>query len=245
MHLFFIISLDHPCQVEFYSSWCGHCIHFAPTFKSLALDVYSWRGVMAVAAIDCAVEANMAVCREYEIMGYPTIKFFSPNTPAGDMGQERQSRDKTIPAIEKDMIKFLADLQSSGNVSRIGTHWPKLGPATVSGEQLSNFPERDTFAMPLFVAGSTVPELWSQGAKYAVLLIEKAESDVAGHVILDLSDTVSTLNIPLTVTKIEINAQSQKLVDMLKVMVMAREKLFTTAVNKYFARWAAKGEWWL
>ena len=99
--------------------------------------------------------------------------------------------------------------------------------------------------MPLFVAGSTVPELWSQGAKYAVLLIEKAESDVAGHVILDLSDTVSTLNIPLTVTKIEINAQSQKLVDMLKVMVMAREKLFTTAVNKYFARWAAKGEWWL
>ena len=97
MHLFYFYFtlLDHPCQVEFYSSWCGHCIHFAPTFKSLAEDVYSWRGVMAVAAIDCAVEANMAVCREYEIMGYPTIKFFSPNTPAGDMGHERQSRSVT------------------------------------------------------------------------------------------------------------------------------------------------------
>ncbi len=26
-------------MVEFYSSWCGHCIHFAPTFKHLASDV--------------------------------------------------------------------------------------------------------------------------------------------------------------------------------------------------------------
>ena len=47
---------------------------------------------MTVAAIDCAMEANMPTCREYEVMGYPTIKFFSPNTPAGDMGHERQNR---------------------------------------------------------------------------------------------------------------------------------------------------------
>ena len=25
--------------VEFYSSWCGHCQHFAPTWKKLAEDV--------------------------------------------------------------------------------------------------------------------------------------------------------------------------------------------------------------
>ena len=50
----------------------------------------------------------MPTCREYEvsggcvvdcnsyqydqIMGYPTIKFFSPNTLKGDMGTERQNR---------------------------------------------------------------------------------------------------------------------------------------------------------
>ena len=33
-------------------------------------------------------------------MGYPSIKFFSPGTPAGDMGEERASRDKSIPAIK-------------------------------------------------------------------------------------------------------------------------------------------------
>ena len=78
--------------VEFYSSWCGHCIHFAPTFKQLALDVHSWRNVMAVGAIDCAQEINMPTCREYEVMGYPTIKFFSPHTVQGDMGTERLNR---------------------------------------------------------------------------------------------------------------------------------------------------------
>ncbi len=27
--------------VEFYSSWCGHCIHFAPEFKKLGIEVKS------------------------------------------------------------------------------------------------------------------------------------------------------------------------------------------------------------
>ena len=71
---------------------CGHCIHFAPTFKQLALDVHSWRNVMAVGAIDCAQDINMPTCREYEVMGYPTIKFFSPHTLQGDMGTERLNR---------------------------------------------------------------------------------------------------------------------------------------------------------
>lgn len=27
--------------VQFYNSWCGHCIKFAPVWKELAADVYS------------------------------------------------------------------------------------------------------------------------------------------------------------------------------------------------------------
>ena len=56
---------------------------------------------MAVGAIDCAQEVNMPTCREYEVMGYPTIKFFSPNTPQGDMGTERLNRlDQSIYSIK-------------------------------------------------------------------------------------------------------------------------------------------------
>lgn len=25
--------------IEFYNSWCGHCIHFAPTWKKFASDI--------------------------------------------------------------------------------------------------------------------------------------------------------------------------------------------------------------
>ena len=28
-------------MVDFYNSWCGHCIHFAPTWKAFATDVKS------------------------------------------------------------------------------------------------------------------------------------------------------------------------------------------------------------
>jgi len=107
-----ICGSERAWLVEFYSSWCGHCIHFAPTFKQLAADVYGWRDVMGIAAIDCAQEENMPTCREYEVMGYPSIKFFSPGTPTGDMGEERASRDKSIPAIKKDMVVFLKELQA-------------------------------------------------------------------------------------------------------------------------------------
>jgi len=38
-----------------------------------------WQNIVAIAGIDCADDSNVAICREYEIMGYPTIKFFPPN----------------------------------------------------------------------------------------------------------------------------------------------------------------------
>jgi len=34
-----VLASETAWMVEFYSSWCGHCVHFAPTFKELAKDV--------------------------------------------------------------------------------------------------------------------------------------------------------------------------------------------------------------
>ena len=37
-----LVTNSETCwAVEFYSSWCGHCHHFAPTFKEVARDVTS------------------------------------------------------------------------------------------------------------------------------------------------------------------------------------------------------------
>jgi thiol oxidase len=34
-----ILETSNAWLIEFYSSWCGHCIDFAPTFVELANDV--------------------------------------------------------------------------------------------------------------------------------------------------------------------------------------------------------------
>ena len=34
-----ILESDTAWMVEFYSSWCGHCIRFAPVFKELGTNV--------------------------------------------------------------------------------------------------------------------------------------------------------------------------------------------------------------
>ena len=99
-----------------------------------------------MAAIDCAMEENMPTCREYEVMGYPSLKFFTPNTPTGDMGVERHSREKTVPAIKRDMIQFITDLQIKKS-EKAGRNWPSLVPARYC--KLSKCPSVTSLSMLL------------------------------------------------------------------------------------------------
>jgi len=176
-----ICGSERAWLVEFYSSWCGHCIHFAPTFKQLAADVNGWRDVMGIAAIDCAQEENMPTCREYEVMGYPTIKFFSPGTPAGNMGEERASRDKSVPAIKKDMVGFLKELQQKKE--KAGRGWPNLLPVEVD-------------------QGSPVG-LWDGGAILAIIMAEEVNATMGSEVLLDIWSTVIKLKVPLNIVRVE------------------------------------------
>ncbi|KAG7230763.1 hypothetical protein INR49_019577 [Caranx melampygus] len=56
--------------VEFYASWCGHCIAFSPVYKSLARDIKEWKPAVDLAAVDCAAEENRRVCIGYGIRGF-------------------------------------------------------------------------------------------------------------------------------------------------------------------------------
>lgn len=57
-----------------YSSWCGHCQRFAPTYKEYATAVQRWSRVILVTGVDCVYDTP--VCRKYSVRGYPTIRFF-------------------------------------------------------------------------------------------------------------------------------------------------------------------------
>lgn len=62
-------------MIELYSSWCGHCQHFAPAMKELGKDVKQWSSVIRIGVLECtASKENQNVCSKFNIGGYPTIR---------------------------------------------------------------------------------------------------------------------------------------------------------------------------
>ena len=115
-------------MVEFYSSWCGHCIHFAPTFKQIAKDVQKWSDVISVAAIDCAQDENMPICRDYDIMGYPSLKFFPPQAPASNRGILRKGHSNEQKDIKGDMLDFVEKTLKNHTADASTVGWPVVSP---------------------------------------------------------------------------------------------------------------------
>lgn len=73
-----VYNQTHATEVEFYNSFCGFCRRFAPIYKEYANDLYAWRHQLQVAAIDCANDDNSDLCRNFEIMAYPSLRYFPP-----------------------------------------------------------------------------------------------------------------------------------------------------------------------
>lgn len=73
-----VFNKPYATEVEFYNAFCGHCRRFAPGWIEYAKSLQSWSDIVKVAAINCADELNTDLCRTYEIMAYPTIRYFSP-----------------------------------------------------------------------------------------------------------------------------------------------------------------------
>ncbi|VDD96066.1 unnamed protein product [Enterobius vermicularis] len=80
--------------VEFYSSWCGACIAYAPLYKLFAANVtiffrrlQTWSPILQVTAVNCAEEINSKLCREHGIEAFPTLKYFKYSSTNKDDGK--------------------------------------------------------------------------------------------------------------------------------------------------------------
>jgi protein disulfide-isomerase-like protein len=59
--------------VKFYAPWCGHCRSMAPAWEALADDLAADEIPINVAEVD--VTANSHLGKQFNIRGFPTIKF--------------------------------------------------------------------------------------------------------------------------------------------------------------------------
>ncbi|XP_016408829.1 sulfhydryl oxidase 2-like [Sinocyclocheilus rhinocerous] len=71
-----VLNSSSAWLLQFYSSWCGHCIQYSPTWKALAGDVKDWAQAIQIGVVDCAHEKNFDVCKEFGIHFYPTFRGF-------------------------------------------------------------------------------------------------------------------------------------------------------------------------
>ncbi|NXK98698.1 QSOX1 oxidase, partial [Formicarius rufipectus] len=146
--------------VEFFASWCGHCVHFAPTWRALAHDIREWRPAVILAAIDCADEDNQQVCSDFGITGFPTMKFFRAFSKKAEDGIRITNPSASVEDLRHAIITNLEQSQDS---------WPPACPPLepASMEEVRTFFQRNK-------------------DQYLALIFEKSNSFVGREVALDM-----------------------------------------------------------
>ncbi|XP_069741471.1 sulfhydryl oxidase 2 isoform X2 [Narcine bancroftii] len=102
-----LVNSSTAWVAEFYSSWCGHCVNFAPTWKALASDVKDWELAIRVGVMDCAEEKNFAACSEYGIHFYPTFRFFKALVGQFTTGEDYKGPNRELQTLRHVIIDFL------------------------------------------------------------------------------------------------------------------------------------------
>uniref|UniRef100_A0A8L0DTA9 Sulfhydryl oxidase n=1 Tax=Oncorhynchus mykiss TaxID=8022 RepID=A0A8L0DTA9_ONCMY len=155
-----LVNSTAALVVEFYASWCGHCIAFSPEWKRLARDIKEWKPAVDLAAIDCANGDNGPICSRFGVKGYPTLKFFHAYSKPDSKGQGFREGPRDVRGLRHKIIE------------KMETHeepWPPACPPleTASKAEIDNFFE-------------------TNGVEHLALIFETSNSYVGREVTLDL-----------------------------------------------------------
>ncbi|ELU06152.1 hypothetical protein CAPTEDRAFT_227524, partial [Capitella teleta] len=162
-----VLRSDQAWIVEFYATWCGHCQRLAPVWKEFGRDVRGWTRVLRVGAVACSDAANAQLCRDYEVWGFPTVKFFPPNA-ANDFRGHKYNGAKNVAAMRDATIKYLEGLEANGIA---GSNWPKLTPYGSNADVINQTPSSNN----------------------RIVMTQPGDSTLAQMVILDLVDLYPSL----------------------------------------------------
>ncbi|KAJ7993861.1 hypothetical protein DPEC_G00259090 [Dallia pectoralis] len=147
--------------VQFYSSWCGHCIQYSPTWKALGGDVKDWEQAMRIGVLDCAQENNFDICKDFGVHFYPTFRYFKARNPAFDVGQTYRGTDREPQTVRQLMINFIQNQTK------------QECPATCPGLEPSS-------------SKNILSLIGQKSSQYTAIIVENEDSYVGREVILDL-----------------------------------------------------------
>lgn len=89
-----------------------------------------WSKVVKVGAVDCANELNTPLCRDYEILGYPTLRYFPPKFDEGFYGTDIIKRK--VEDLRGALVSALTnrtDLQLQPFAGSSSDLWSQAGDA--------------------------------------------------------------------------------------------------------------------
>jgi len=84
--------------VEFYAPWCGHCKKLAPDYDKVGA---SFDGESSVVVAKLDADAHKDVAQQYDVSGYPTLKWFPKNNKAGEDYNGGRSPSDFVDFINK------------------------------------------------------------------------------------------------------------------------------------------------
>ncbi|KAM3968446.1 protein disulfide-isomerase A5 [Aphomia sociella] len=96
--------------IMFYAPWCGHCKSTKPEFVSAA-EQFADELMVAFGAVDCTEHQDL--CANYNVKGYPTIKYFSYF--------DKQVKDYTGGRKEADFVSYIHSHMGSHQTSQKAT----------------------------------------------------------------------------------------------------------------------------
>ncbi|CAF1093850.1 unnamed protein product [Adineta steineri] len=107
--------------IEFYASWCGHCRSYANTYREIAINAWTWKTVVRIAAINCNA-GNLNLCRSHGVHGYPTIKLIPP-------GADFDNVTKSVTLSPDDAKDVTTELLTKlGDIHKKYKSWPRFTP---------------------------------------------------------------------------------------------------------------------
>ncbi|KRX81336.1 Sulfhydryl oxidase 1, partial [Trichinella sp. T6] len=159
----FVYNQDYATVVDFYSSWCGACINFAPTYSEMAIGVKGWHRFVKVAAVNCASMVNRELCTANSVYFYPSLKYFKYHSKAASDGVPMTAG--ALHTADSIVLSLAKSVAGDWNEQK-PVNWPNFA-----------------FIPPT----QTVPEYHSPWAKYIAVVVQSREDSMAAAITLDLT----------------------------------------------------------